>query len=378
MVTIEEVKSGRQLRKFITYPEKLYKDCPQYVPALVGDEFDTLSDRNSAMEYCEYKLFLAYNENNEIVGRTAAIINHRANEKWNEKNVRFGWIDFVNDVEVLKALIDAVEDWGRQKGMTKIKGPLGFTDFDREGLLVEGYEHLSPFTCIYNYPYYDELLNRIGFSKDTDWTQKVVEVPSELPSMFQYAHLVEERFGIHAVRGMSMREMSRRYGMQAFHVINDAFAELYEYAPFSDEQIRRYLKTYIPILDPDFVCVLIDSEENVVGFGFCVPTLSEAVRKSHGRLFPFGFIRILRALKKNDTLEALVVGIKPEYQGKGASVLLLQYLHENCVKRGITKLIANPQLEDNVKVQTLFSGYETHEFMRRRSYTRDLSKQKIE
>lgn len=372
MVSIVEVKSGWQLRKFITYPEKLYKDCPQYVPALIGDEFDTLSDRNSAMEYCEYKLFLAYNEKNEIVGRTAAIINHRANEKWNEKNVRFGWIDFINDVGVLKALIGAVEKWGREKGMTKIKGPLGFTDFDREGLLVEGYEHLSPFTCIYNYPYYDELLRQIGFSKDTDWTQKLVEVSPELPSMFQYAHLVEERFGIHAVRGMSMKEMCRRYGLQAFHVINESFAELYEYAPFSDEQIRRYLKTYVPILDSDFVCVLVDANDDVIGFSFCVPTLSEAVKKSGGRLFPFGFLRILRALRKNDTLEALVVGIKPEYQGKGASVLLLQYLHENCIKRGITRLIANPQLEDNVKVQTLFSGYETHQYMRRRSYTKDL------
>ena len=373
MTTIVDVKTGKQLRQFITFPEKLYKNCPQWVPALVGDEFDTLSEKNSALEYCEYKLFLAVSETGTITGRIAGIINHKANATWQEKTVRFGWIDFINDINVARALIESVEEWGRQKGMEKIKGPLGFTDFDREGMLVEGYEHLSPFTCIYNYPYYNDLLGQLGFVKDVDWTQKVVEIPSELPPMFQYARMVEERFGIHAVKDMSMREMGRRYGLKAYHLINESFAKLYEYAPFSDDQINRYLKTYIPILDPDFVCMLIDMNDDVVGFGFCVPTLSAAVKKSGGRLFPFGLLRIMRALKKNDTLEALVVGIKPEYQGKGASVLLLEYLHRNCVKRGIKRMIVNPQLEDNIKVQTLFSGYETHDFMRRRSYKKDIN-----
>ena len=373
MVTIVEVKTGRQLRQFITYPEKLYKDCPQWVPPLMGDEYDTLSKKNSALEYCEFILFLALDEKKQIAGRVAGIINNKANERWNERNVRFGWIDFINDIEVVRALVGAVEDWGRKKGMTKIKGPLGFTDFDKEGMLVEGYEHLSPFTCIYNYPYYNDLLGQLGFTKDADWTQKVLEIPSELPPMMQYARLVEERYGIHAATGLSMKEMCKRYGMKSFHLINESFAQLYEYAPFSDEQIRRYLQTYVPILDPDFVCMLVDADDNVVGFGFCVPTLSMAVKKSRGRLFPFGILRVLKALRKNDTLEALVVGIKPEYQGRGASVLLLEYLHKNCIKRGIRQMIMNPQLENNVKVQTMFGGlYETHDFMRRRSYTKDL------
>ncbi|MBO4499997.1 MAG: GNAT family N-acetyltransferase [Bacteroidaceae bacterium] len=360
------------MRQFINFPERLYRDCPQWVPPLNGDEYDTLSKKNTAFEYCEMKLFLAEDDSKGLVGRVAAIINHRANDKWNEKNVRFGWIDFVNDIEVARALIDSVEKWGVSKGMTHIKGPLGFTDFDKEGMLVEGYEHLSPFTCIYNYPYYNDLLQQLGFVKDVDWTQKIVTIPEELPSAFKFVNIVEERFGIHAVRGMNMREMCRRYGMQAFHLINESFAQLYEYAPFSDEQIRRYLKTYVPILDPDFVCILVDSKDEVVGFGFCVPTLSTAVKKSRGRLFPFGLLRILYALKHNDTLEALVIGIKPEYQGKGAVVLLLEYLHKNCIRRGIRKMIVNPQLEDNVKVQTLFSGYETKDFMRRRSYTKEI------
>lgn len=372
MTTIIEVKSGRQLKQFITYPEKLYKDCPQWVPPLMGDEYDTLSEKNSALEYCEFKLFLALDDKGDIVGRVAGIINYKANKCWKEDIVRFGWLDFINDVEVLKALIGAVETWGRSKGMKKIKGPLGFTDFDKEGLLVEGYEHLSPFTCLYNYPYYDELLKQIGFEKDADWTQKLITVAPELPSMFQYNRLVEERYGIHAVTGMSMRKMGKKYGMASFHVVNEAFSQLYEYAPFSDEQIRRYLQTYIPILNPDFVAMIVDANDDVVGFGFCVPSLSKAVKKARGRLLPFGIFHIYRALKKNDTLEALVIGVKPQYQGRGASLLILEYIHRNCIKHGITKMIVNPQLEDNFKVQSLFPGYEAHEFLRRRSYTKDL------
>lgn len=372
MTTIIEVKSRRQLRQFITFPEKLYKDCPNWVPPLMGDEFDTLSEKNSALEYCEFKLFLALDDSRKIVGRVAAIINYKSNKAWKQDNVRFGWLDFINDEEVLKSLLDAVAEWGRSKGMNCIKGPLGFTDFDKEGLLVEGYEYLSPFTCLYNYPYYDELLHKLGYAKDADWTQKEVIVSPELPPMFQFARMVEERCGIHAVHGMSMRELNKHYGLKAFHLINNAFAQLYEYAPFSDEQIKRYLKTYIPILDPDFVCMLIDKEENVVGFAFCVPSLSKAVKKARGRLFPFGIFRIYRALKKNDTLEALVIGVSPEYQGRGATLLLMEYIHKNCIKRGIKRMIINPQLEDNVRVQSMFPGYETHDLLRRRSYTKDI------
>lgn len=372
MTRIVEVRNKRQLRQFITFPERLYKNCPQWVPALVGDEYDTLSEKNSAMEYCEYCLFLALDEKDTLVGRVAAIINRRANERWKEQTVRFGWIDFVNDIEVAKALTDAVADWGRKRGMAKIKGPLGFTDFDREGMLVDGYDKLSPFTCIYNYPYYNELLSQLGFSKDADWIQTLINIPSELPTMFRYARLLEEKIGVRALSGITMKDIVDNYALDAFHVVNETFAQLYEYAPFSDEQILRYIKTYSAILDPDFVCILVNAENKVIGFGFCVPSLSKAVKKSNGRLLPFGIFRIMRALKKNDTLEALVVGIKPEYQGSGAGLLLLEYLHKNCIKRGITRMIVNPQLENNLKVQSMFNGYDTQEYLRRRSYVRDI------
>ena len=367
--SIREVSSRKDLRTFITFPEKLYKDCENWVPSLISDEFDTLGDKNPALEFCERAYFLAY-QDRTLVGRVAAIINHNANRDWKEEVVRFGWIDFIEDLDVVIALTDAVAAWGRARGCTKIKGPLGFSDFDKEGLLVEGYEYLSPFTVIYNYPYYGELLEKAGFRKDVDWTQKIVDIPDQIPPQFQYTDLIEKRFGLHQVTGSSMKELGKRYGLEIFHLVNKAFAELYEFTPFSDAQIEGYVKAYLPILNKDFISIIVDAQDNVAGFAFCVPSLSKAVKKSNGRLFPFGFIRIMKALKKNDTLEALIMGVMPEYQQCGIPILLFKYLHENCIKRGIDTIIMNPQLEENYKVQSLFGEYKTTPFMRRRAYKR--------
>ena len=365
-IRIEKVESRKQLKQFVAFPLKLYKDCANWVPALEGDEYDTFNpEKNGAYDFCEADCFLAYRDK-EIVGRIAAIINHKAD---NEKNVvRFGWLDFIEDKEVLKALIDTVADWGKQRGRSEMHGPWGFTDMDKEGLLVEGYEHLSPFTCLYNFPYYGEMLEQLGFTKDVDWTQRTLEVSKELPSMFQFANLIEERFKVHIVQPKSMKQMSQQYGMEIFHMYNEAFAPLMGFSPLTDKQIANYLDTYVPILDKDFVAVVVNDEDKPVGFLFCVPSLSKAVKKANGRLFPFGFIHILSALKKNDTLEALIMGVLPEYQQCGIPVLLFKYLHENCIKRGIDTIIMNPQLEENYKVQSLFGDYKTEPFMRRRAY----------
>ena len=242
-IRIEKVESHKQLKKFVTFPLHLYKDCPNWVPALEGDEYDTFNpEKNGAYDFCEADCFLAY-RGNEIVGRVTAIINHKADDA--ENIVRFGWLDFIEDEEVLRALIDAVADWGKQHGRTEMRGPWGFTDMDKEGLLVDGYEHLSPFTCLYNYPYYGEMLERLGFTKDVDWTQRTLEVSKELPSMFQFANLIEERFKVHVVQPHSMKEMGNRYGREIFHMYNDAFAPLNGFSPLTDKQIDAYLKTYL-------------------------------------------------------------------------------------------------------------------------------------
>ena len=372
MLTVRAISSRRDLRRFITFPEKLYKDNPYWVPSLHSDEFNALGDKNPALEFCERACYLAMRDG-EIVGRVAAIVNHKANARWKEKVVRFGWIDFIDDAEVVHALIDAVAAFGRQRGCEKIKGPLGFSDLDKEGLLVEDFDCLAPFTVIYNYPYYGPRLEELGFRKDTDWLQKIVDIPAEEIPKMQYAALVEQRFGLHAVTGMSMRQMGRKYGMDLFHLINTSFDQLYEYTPLTDRQIRTYLDVYLPILNKDFVAVIVDANDQVAGFGFCVPSLSKAFQKCKGRLLPFGFIRILRALRKNDTLEALMIGVLPEYQGKGASLLIFKYLLDSCRKYGIRTMLANPQLEDNVKVQAVFDDLlENRPFMRRRCYVKAL------
>ena len=369
---IIKVSDRRQLKAFITFPEKLYKDSENWVPALYADEFETLDKKkNAAFEFCDADYFLAY-RGSEPVGRVAAIINRKANELWKQNAVRFGWLDFIEDEEVLRALIDEVAAWGKARGCTEMKGPWGFTDMDKEGLLVEGYEHLSPFTCLYNFPYYDELLKKIGFTKDVDWTQKICYIDKELPPMFQFADMIEQRYGIHAVQTKSMKELADRYGMELFHMYNETFAPLFQFTPLTDRQIKAYLASYIPILDKDFVCLIVDGDDRPVAFAICVPTISKAIKKSNGRLFPFGLFRILRALRHNDTLEALLIGVLPEYQGKGASVLLFKYIHENAIKFGIKKMILNPQLEENFKVQSLFEQYRTEPFMRRRAYRKSI------
>ena len=371
-VEIKTVRNRQDLRRFVDFPEKLYKDCDNWVPALRGDEFDTFDPKkNGAYDYCESECYLAVREG-EVVGRVAAIINHHANRDWGEEIVRFGWLDFIEDKEVLKALLDAVVAWGKARGCTKVKGPWGFTDMDKEGLLVEGFEHLSPFTCLYNYPYYDRLLQELGFSKDVDWTQRIAKVTDQLPPMFQFAGLIEQRYGLHVFQARSTKELADRYGLAIFHMYNETFAPLFQFTPLTDKQIDRYLKTYVPILRPEFVSVCLDKDDRPVGFTFCVPSLAKAVKKARGRLFPLGFVHILRALRRNDTLEALMIGVLPEYQGKGANVLMFKHIHENALKFGIDKMILNPQLEENFKVQSLFEQYETEPFMRRRAYSKKI------
>lgn len=367
---IVPVRGRKMLRQFINFPLDLYKGCDKWVPAFEDDEYKSLGAENPSLAFCERELFLAIS-GKRVLGRVAAIINHNADKKWNEHTVRFGWIDFIEDFDVAKALVDKVAEWGIAKGAEKIKGPLGFTDMDREGLLVEGFEHESPFTVIYNYPYYPEYLERMGFMKDVDWTQRVVKMPDELPPMYQYADMVEKRYGVHIYKAKTISQMARR-GREMFHVLNEAFANLYEYTKLSDEQIDGYVKQYVPVMNKNLVAFAVNEEDNLVGFAITMPHISAAVRKAKGRIFPFGWIPILHSLRHNDTVEALIIGILPEYQAKGAALLIFKYLQENYIRMGIKQLLLNPQLEENHKVQTLFSGYDVQTYQRRRSYVKDI------
>ena len=369
---IVPVQNRGMLKQFIRFPLDLYKDCDKWVPSFEGDEFKALGPDNPSLSFCERELYLAFREG-KVVGRVAAILNKKANEKWKENTVRFGWIDFIEDFEVAKALIDTVTAWARSKGANKLKGPLGFTDMDREGLLVEGFENDSPSTVIYNYPYYPEYLERLGFSKDVDWTQRVIDLPDQLPPMMQYASLVEKRYGLHIYPARNLKQMVRR-GREMFHVLNDAFAPLYEYSKLSEDQIDAYVKQYAPAMNKDLVAFVVNEEDKLVGFTVTMPHISAAVRKAKGRIFPFGWIHLLPALspKKNDTVEALLIGVLPEYQAKGAALLMFKYLHENYLRLGIKHMLLTPQLEDNHKVQNLFGEYNPQPYQRRRSFVKEI------
>ena len=369
---IVPVSGKGMLKEFIEFPIELYKNCDKWVPSFESDEYSTLGPDNPSLAFCERELFLA-RQNGKTVGRVAAILNKKANEKWKEKSVRFGWIDFIEDFDVCKALIDTVIAWGQERGAEKIKGPLGFTDMDREGLLVEGFENESPFTVIYNYPYYPEYLERLGFTKDVDWTQRVLNVPEEKPAMFNFADRISERYGIRIYRANSIKQMARR-GREMFHVLNEAFAGLYEYTQLSQDQIDGYVKQYAPVLDKDLVAFVVNEKDELIGFTVTMPHISAAVRKARGRIFPFGWIHLLPALspKRNDTTEALLIGILPAYQAKGAAVLMFNYLLENYHRLGVKHMLLNPQLEENHKVQSLWDNFDTRMYQRRRSYVKDI------
>ncbi len=371
-LTIVPVSGKSMLKQFIRFPLDLYKGCDKWVPAFEDDEFKSLGDQNPSLSFCERELYLAKRDN-KIVGRIAAIINHNANKKWNENTVRFGWFDVIDDFEVAQTLVNTVIEWGKKRGATKIKGPLGFTDMDREGLLVDGFEKESPFTVIYNYPYYGEFLERMGFSKDADWTQRFIEFSDQLPPMMQYADLVEKRYGVRLYRAKTLKQMARR-GREMFDVLNSAFAGLYEYSKLSDEQIDGYVKQYVPVLNKDMVAFVVNEKDELVAFTVTMPHISAGVRKAKGRIFPFGWMHILPQLnpKKNHIAEGLLIGVLPEYQAKGAALLMFKYLHENYIKLGIKRLLLNPQLEDNHKVQTLFGDYNPQDYQRRRSYVKEL------
>lgn len=373
-IEIVKVTGKSDEKKFVDFPFSLYENNEYWVPALEGDEYDTFNPKkNGAYDYCQAERFLAYRDG-VLAGRIAAIINQVANEKWGEKIVRFGWLDFIEDQQVLDALIHAVEAWGKERGCNVIKGPWGFTDMDKEGLLVEGFDHICPFTCLYNYPYYDTLLKNAGFSKDVDWTQHIAypDPHKELPSIYNYTDQIEKRSGVRLVTGLSMSQIGKRYGMALFHMYNDTFASLSEFAPLNDRQIKSYLATYIPILDPRFIALCVNEKDEPVAFAFCVPSLSKAIKKSRGKLFPFGLFRVLRALKHNDTLEALMIGVHPDYQRSGAAVLMFKHIHNNLIATGIDRLLTNPQLEENTKVQSLWDHYRTEPFMRRRAYKKTI------
>lgn len=376
-ILIKKVSNKKDLKRFIRFNYELYKNNPYSVPDLYDDMVGTFStEKNAAFEFCEADYFLAYKDD-KLVGRVAAIINRRANETWNKKEVRFGWIDFVDDPEVSKALLDTVEAWGKERGMEAIVGPLGFTDLDAEGMLVEGFDQLSTMATIYNYPYYPQHMERLGFEKEADWVEYKLTVPDKLPEKFvRISEIILQKYNL-KIRKLKRSEIKEKnYGQKIFDLINEAYAPLYGYSKMTQGQINQYIKTYLPLIDLRMVSLVEDEAGELVAVGISMPSLSKALQKAKGKMLPFGWFHLLKALfvKKPDVLDLLLVGVKPEYQSKGVNALLFYDLVPTYQKMGFKYGESNPELELNKKVQAQWSAFESVQHKRRRAFRKSIDR----
>jgi hypothetical protein len=367
-ISISRVTTKRDLRKFINYPYSLYKDNKFWCPPMDLDEKKTLSrTKNPAFEFCDAEYFLAL-RGKEIVGRVAGIINRKANERWNEKLVRFGWIDFIDDLQVSSKLIETVVEWGREKGMTGIHGPLGFSDMDNEGMLIKGFDEMSTLASIYNYPYYPEHMEKLGFSKAADWVQYEFEIPQEIPEKVErLSLLVQQKYKLRLVKAKKAKDLLP-YAGKMFVLLNQAFDELYGFTALTQKQMDMYVKAYFGFIRPEFVSFVVDEKDDIVGFGISMPSLTKALQKCNGKMFPFGFIHVLRAMKKNDTIDMYLNGVRPDFHGKGINSLYYNEMHKAYIQHHITLAVTMPQLEDNAKALNIWKNFNGRQHLTRRCW----------
>lgn len=378
MIKIKKVENKSELKKFIRFNYEMYKDNPYSVPDLYEDMLNTFDrKKNGAFEFCEADYFLAYKDD-QLVGRVAAIINHKANHTWNTKNVRFGWIDFIDDPEVSKALLNTVEQWGKERGMTHIQGPLGFTDMDAEGMLIEGFDQLGTMATIYNYPYYPQHMEKLGFAKEADWIEMQLFMPEDgqVPEKHKrISEMVMKRYNLRIKKYTSSKKIREEYGEAIFELVNEAFAPLYGYSALSTRQIKQYIDMYLPIVDLRMITLIVDEKDQLVGAGLSMPSLSKALQKAKGKLFPFGWYHLAKVLylhQYGDCLDLLLVAVKPEYQNKGVNALLFYDLIPTYAKLGFRYAESNVELETNDKVQAQWSYFEHKVHKRRRAYIKEL------
>ncbi|MBF1637997.1 MAG: N-acetyltransferase [Prevotella sp.] len=379
-IQIKRVETKKDLKRFIEFHYDLYKGNPYDVPNLYSDEVNTLSkNKNAAFDFCEAEYYLALKEG-KIVGRVAAIINHKANEKWKKKDVRFGWIDFIDDIEVSRALFEAVEEYGRKKGMNDIVGPLGFADMDPEGMLTWGFDKLGTMATIYNYEYYPQHMEKLGgWEKDNDYVEYYLVVPEKSPEKYtKIAEMVEKRYNLH-VRKLTKKDIFQGgYGKKLFDLINLTYSDLYGFSELTDRQIDQYVKMYFPLADLDLVTVIEDGNKDnqLAGLGITIPSLSHALQKCRrGRLFPFGWWHLLRAIKfhKTDGVDLLLMGFLPEYRSKGANALLFADLIPRYVNYGFKWGETQVEMESNEGVQSQWGPLDPINHKKRRCYRRSLT-----
>ncbi|HHT03548.1 MAG TPA: N-acetyltransferase [Bacteroidales bacterium] len=372
LIRIEEVKDKKGFNQFLKFPYKLFKDDKMWVPSLIMDEKTTFNKKkNPALEFCDHKIFLAY-RGEEVVGRIVGILNNKANEIWNQKRMRFGWFDYIDDIEVTEALLKAVETWSKEMGMDEVVGPMGFTDMDKEGMMVEGFDVNCPIACYYNPSYYPPLIEKLGYVKEVDWVQ--YEIPANQPvpeKISKINNLIKAKYNLKIVEGLSKKEIVNQYGKKIFHVVNKSFSGLFGYVPLNDRQIDFYIRQYFSFIEPRLVCFIVDDKDDVVAFGVSMPSLSNALRKSKGKLFPFGWYHLLKALKDYSYIDLYINGVDPDWQNKGVHSLYYVEMNKRYIELGAKMAIANPQLESNQASQ-IWEKYESRIAIRRRAYIKQI------
>ena len=375
-VEIREIQpTKRNLLKFVHFPiDVLYRDNKYFVPPLVTDEINTLRpDKNPAFDFCEAVYYLAYRDG-KIVGRVAGIINHVCNERSGKKEARFSYIDFIDDAEVVDALIEAVTRWGKSKGMEHLTGPLSFTDMDPEGMLIEGFDRVGTSGGIYNHPYYPKHMERLGFVKDADWIEMLITIPKDIPEKMQrISDLVSQRYNLTTIKYTSRKKLVADYGDAIFKLINVAYDEIFGYSPLSDKQIKHYIKMYLPFLPLNDLAMAIEKDtRELIAVGISIPSMARALIKNRGRLFPMGWKPLLQAFKHNDVVDLMLIAVKPEFQNKGVNSLLFTDLIPCFNEYGYKVAESNRELELNSKVLKQWEYFETDQHKRRRAYTKDI------
>jgi ribosomal protein S18 acetylase RimI-like enzyme len=373
MVQIKEINDNAGLKEFIRFPDSLYKGNIYRVTPLHSIEKGLL-DRNinPAFEYCLTRYWMAFRDG-KPVGRIAAILNTASNKLRKEKFMRFGWIDFIDDIEVSSALMRTVEEWALQQGMTHVHGPLGFTDMDLEGMLIEGFNEIATHAVLYNYPYYPEHLKTLGYGKEVDWVQFEIKVPKAVPDkIIRIANIVKEKYNLRILRAKRTKELLP-YVDKMFATLNESFINLYGFVPLTPKQIEYYTKQYFSIINPKYVCFIIDEDDEVAGFAIAILSLSKALIKAQGELFPFGFMHVLKALYKNDTIDLFLLGVKPGYKNKGLPAIFFAEIMRSCINSGVKTAISSHALETNTAAYIMFREYEHRQHLRRRCFSKSLN-----
>ena len=373
MIRIKEVTSIKELKAFVHFPNELYKDNPYYVPQIESMDRDTLTpSKNHAFEVCEGKCWLAYDEKGTVVGRVAGIINHRYNEKVGEKICRFGWIDFIDNRDVSEALMHTVEHYAKKKGMDIVSGPTGFLEFDAAGILVEGFDQLPTAYGKYNAPYYEYHLWALGYEKEVDFVEYRILVPEVIPDRYaRMANLVSEKYGLHQAT-LRKRSDIKPYIDGVFRCMNAAYSNLHGFSELTPGQCEDLKKQFLGNVSVDYVSIILDFKNNVIGFGVAMPSLSKAMQKAKGSLFPLGWAHLLKALKQNDTLDLLLIAIDERYQNKGVNAMIFDKFAQGITKNGIKYIESTRELEDNTDVQNLWRLFNHTIHKRARVYKKSI------